>query len=353
MAAASQNRVLALKNHLPKPSAGRIIAERIRKGQFDTMNMKSYGKSRIKLNDRAVKRALAISAFVSLLIAGMASAQNLIITESKPSGNVYEYTPSGVLQSTIVNINEPAYMAFNSAGDLFIGGFNNAWNITEMTPSGGESTFGSLDEPNGLAFDSAGDLFEADLGSGKIYEYTNHDGTLSSNATLFASGLNDPAGLAFDSAGDLFAANNQTGTIYEYTNHDGTLNPTSGVFASGLQWPSGLAFNGSGDLFEADAFTGKINEFTPGGKESTFASGFSDPIGVAIDSAGNLFVADINSGTVTKITPSGAKSTFASGLSSPAGVTFQPVPNLQEGITNGTIQTIVTMPSPYYSTVLQ
>jgi hypothetical protein len=97
-----------------------------------------------------------------------------------------------------------------------------------------QSTFASgLNHPVGLAFDSAGNLFVgADEGSGNIYEFT--PGGVQST---FASGLSTPVGLGFNNAGDLFVSSFFDGAIYEYT--------PSGVqstFASGLGPTTFLAF---------------------------------------------------------------------------------------------------------------
>jgi hypothetical protein len=94
---------------------------------------------------------------------------------------------------------------------------------------------------------SAQNLFEEDRGSGNIYEFTTNG-----VKSTFASSLGSlhGAGLAFNSAGDLFVA--AGGNIYEFTNNNGTLSTNITTFASGLDSPFGLAFDGSGNLFEGD-----------------------------------------------------------------------------------------------------
>ena len=114
-----------------------------------------------------------------------------------------------------------------------------------------------LDRPEGLAFNSAGDLFESDEGSGKINEFINNDGVLSTNPTVFAAGLNVPVGLAFNSAGDLFEADQFNNKINEFINNDGVLSTNPTVFASGLNGPFALAF--SPGVLTVKKFQAKVN----------------------------------------------------------------------------------------------
>jgi len=179
----------------------------------------------------------------------------------------------------------------------------------------------------------AQNLFEAD--NGKINEFVNNDGVLSTNPTLFASGLNAPRGLVFDSAGDLFEADFGGTAINEFVNNDGVLSTNPTLFASGLSGPGGLVFDSAGDLFEADSDSNKINEFINNdGVLSTnptlFASGLSDPaLGLVFDSAGDLFEADFGGNKINEfINNDGVLNTnptlFASGLNAPTGLAFSP-----------------------------
>jgi len=79
------------------------------------------------------------------------------------------------------------------------------------------------------------------------------------------------------------------------------------------------------------------------------------PNGLAFDSLGNLYVANTAGYDIVKVTPGGAMSLFASlpGADEPVTLAFQPIPVLHGGCTNGTFQLTVSMPSPYYSTVVQ
>jgi sugar lactone lactonase YvrE len=306
------------------------------------------------MNIRMVRLLLggAVCAGVFVLVPARVHGQNLFVSDL--GGNISEITTSGAQSPFVSGISYPLALAFNSAGDLFVASQGDG-HIYEFTPDGTKSTFASpsngLFLPVALAFDSVGDLFEAD-GGGWITEIATNG-----VSSTFASGLNNPSGLAFDSAGNLFVAQQgngapPSGVIYKFA-PDGTRS----TFASGLYYPIGLAFNSSGDLFESDSGTGTIYEFTPSGVQSTFIPpdvGVSG--GLAFNSAGDLFVTRYGGGgygNVYEFTPSGAQSTFASGLSYPIGLAFQPVPELQAVCTNAVFQLNISMPSPYYSTIIQ
>jgi hypothetical protein len=281
-----------------------------------------------------------------LLTASSAQAQNMFVSDFN-NGNIYEITPGGVQTTFATGLAGPWGLAFNSAGDLFVAD-NNSGNIYKFTPDGTRTTFATgLDYPFALAFDSAGNLYvgnegTSSYGGGTIYEFTPGGAQ-----STFAFGLNLPLGLAFNSAGILFEADTLSNDIHESPpGKVGVLPP----FAENLNQPNGLAFNGAGDLFEADHGSSNVFEFTPDGTQSTFATGLTACGAVAFNSAGDLFVA--NHAGITEITPDGTQTIFAANVEA-YGLAFQPSPELVAAVTNGVIQVAVTMPSPYYSTIVQ
>ena len=259
-------------------------------------------------------RFLAILFVIGLWLSSHTASAGFLYVSNANTGNIFDYTPSGVQSTFASGLSYPQGLAFDSNDNLFVGNANTG-NIYEYTPSGVGSTFASgLSQPDALAFDSNGNLFVSNANTGNIYEYTP-----SGAGSTFASGLSYPKGLAFDKNGNLFVANANTGNIFEFT--------PSGVqstFASGLSNPDALAFDKNGNLYVANANTGNIFEFTPSGVQSTFASGLSYPQGLAFDSNGNLYVGNSNTGNIYEYTPSGVGSTFASGLSQPDAVAFPP-----------------------------
>lgn len=281
-----------------------------------------------------------------LLIGSRASAQTLFATDYTDN-NIYEFSPGGAKSTLISGLNGPFGIAFNKAGVLFeadqISG-----SIYEIT-NGTKIVFASgLHYPAGLAFDHYGNLFVSSQGDGVITKIAPNGTT-----NIFASGLNNPLGLAFDSAGNLYVAcyldvsgTVQTANVYKYT-----TNGTQSTFASGGA-PWALAFDGAGNLFVANAFSNNITKITPGQAQSTFATLYN-PQALAFDPHGNLFVADGDGGNIIEITPAGVQSTNISGLTGSSGIAFAPVPVLGGGLTNASYQLSVSMPSPYYSTVVQ
>src|SRR5208282_2676601 len=84
----------------------------------------------------------------------------------------------------------------DSLGNLFVAydgkGLGNG-GILKITPSGAQSTFATgFYDPNYLAFDTAGNLFLSDDASGRVVEIAPN-GTEST----FASGLGNATGIAF------------------------------------------------------------------------------------------------------------------------------------------------------------
>ena len=205
--------------------------------------------------------------------------------------------------------------------NLFIGTYGGE-NIEEISSNQVYTFYGGLDLPNSVVFDPEGDLFEGDQFSGNIYEFTNYNGTLSTNKILFASGINNPSALAFDKAGNLYVANLDN-TILEYT--PGGMQST---FATGMYTPQSLAFDRYGNLFVGNCATdangaGYITKITPAGVQSTFITGINTPGGLAFDAYGNLFVSEGNlTDTILKFTTNGTQSTFANGLNQPTGLAF-------------------------------
>lgn len=248
-------------------------------------------------------------------------------------------TPNGAQSTFASGLENPLQLVFNCVGNLFV--LTSGGSVYEFAPNGQQgAVVTGLDSPQGLVFDYSGNLFVSQP-NGDIIE-------IATNGTqgIFAFGFSDPVGLAFDNQGDLFVANRHANSVIEIdTNGD------KSTFASGLSGPSWLVFDSVGDLFVGNA-VGNIIEINTNQELSTFASGLDGIAGLAFDATGNLFEADENSGNIYEFTPDGTRTTYASG-SNYGGLTIQFLPELQAAMTNGHFQISVSMPSPYYSTMLQ
>jgi sugar lactone lactonase YvrE len=267
-------------------------------------------------------------------------------TGENGAGSIYKYTAKGVQSTFATGLSEPRGVAFDSAGNLFVG--NSAYDsvnqtfqgfIVKITPQGAKRLFVTLSGNffvEGLAFGSAGNLFVAaqdfsdpNLAS-TIYEITPA-GVIST----FGSTPGQCFGLAFDSAGNLFAAGSDPtgGIIYKFT-PDGTRS----VFADSSAFspdhgPQDFAFDRFGNLFVSEnhdtAVLGgneRILKFIPNGMESEFATGLTEPRGLAFDRSRNLFVTDhvyTPPGDILKFAADGNETVFASGITTPEFLAFQ------------------------------
>ena len=229
------------------------------------------------------------------------------------SGSVFRFTPAGGKTTFATGLGNPAGLAFDAQGNLFVG--NDAGTIIKISPAGVKTVFASgLNMPFGVAFDANGNLFEADEGSGSVFKFTP-----TGAKTTFATGLSSPAGLAFDQSDNLFVSDFTAGRIDKIAPNGARV-----TFASGLSFPNGLYVRPSGNLLECDSGSGNVFSFTPAGVRTTVASGFVGNPGVIADAAGNIFVTQNFAGTITKIAPGGTRTTFASGLFNPQYLAFEP-----------------------------
>jgi sugar lactone lactonase YvrE len=199
--------------------------------------------------------------------------------------------PNGTLFVSDPNI---ALVYEVSGGNLSViaGGGSNAPSTTGQSP-----TSVQLQNPAGLALDSAGDLFVADSGTGEVYEIQAATGKLSviagggSSAPTTtpspATGLNigSPGGIGFTSDGSLVIAN-------------------SGAISTGP-----ISSSGEVDLWSPS--TGDLSVIAGGGSSqvtttpvSPTSVNLSAPTGIAIDSAGDIYIADTYQGVVDELNAS-------------------------------------------------
>jgi ligand-binding sensor domain-containing protein len=196
--------------------------------------------------------ALAIAAGLALFN-GSAKARDLdaAITTSGYNGLVSfnsDGSTNTITTSGVTLPSKPTALAFDSTGNLFIGGSSGA--IRKMTPDGTVSYFstnysgtGSYNGVNGLAFNSSGKLFASittSLYNGLVS--FNSDGSTNLITTSGVTLPLRPTALVFDSTGNLFIGS-YGGKIFEMTT-DGTVSTFSQSFiGSGtLTGVNGLAF---------------------------------------------------------------------------------------------------------------
>jgi len=251
----------------------------------------------------------------------------------------------------------PRNVALDAAGNLYVSEFGGHrvrrvavvhGTITTIAGTGnagfagdgGSAKTAELNYPAGLAFDSAGNLYIADSSNNRVREIlvsgmiTTVLGTGDPGATL-PNQLNVPTGLAIDSAGNLDVADSGNQRIQQLA-PAGAIQTLPGAGRD-------LAADSKGDVFLASG--SQVFELSPSLKLSTIAGGGSylfggdggpatsarlnSPVGIAVDSKGGLYIADQRNSRVRMVDTTGNISTidgdgtFGSGpgeLSAPGGV---------------------------------
>jgi streptogramin lyase len=178
---------------------------------------------------------------------------------------------------------------------------SNSDDVNRYTPPGPVSQYAHLPfgtNPAGLAFDTAGNLFVA--GGNDVSKITP-TGMVSHFADLPVGA--GGTGMAIDQSNNLYVANVSIGSISKIT-PGGTVS-TYGTVTS----PRGLTFDGIGNLYIVTGQT--VAVMGPGGgAASTYAplTGHVNTYGVAIDSFGYLYVSDLTSAALLKIAPAAGRS---------------------------------------------
>jgi uncharacterized protein (TIGR03437 family) len=274
---------------------------------------------------------------------------------------------------TSASINYPDTVAVDSKGNLY---FSDTLNgaIRMITPTGiistfagsqvlgiggtgdgGPATSAELDLPAGIAFDSAGNLYIADSGNFRIRMVTASTGIITtiagsgtqgfSNGTGAATSahLNGTRQIAVAPNGAIYIADSHNNQIRKISNGIISLvagSPTalSGYSGDGglavqalLNAPTGVAVDSAGNIYICDKDNDRIRMVTPDGIIHTIAGGglsvlgspspgysgdggpalsaqFDEPTSIILDSSGNLYIADVGNNIIRKLVPNAAPS---------------------------------------------
>jgi len=257
--------------------------------------------------------------------------------------------------------NDPAGLAIDAAGNLYVADFGNS-TIRKLAPGGSVTTLvgaaqqaGSADgvggaarfsHPSAVAADSAGNLYVADT-SNQTVRKVSAGGAVSTLAgtpgvggradgTGAAASFFYPGGIAVTGTGTVYVADTgnhslrvvaPSGVVATLAGAAGLPGSTDGTGGAALfNYPDGVAVDIFGSLYIADHGNNTIRKMTSAGVVTTIAglagiSGsadgaggaarFNGPTGVAVDASGNIYVADAGNCTVRKITAAGTVSTLA------------------------------------------
>jgi len=209
---------------------------------------------------------------------------------------------------TAAGMNFPFGLAFTATGDLLVSDFDNnrvlefvppftdgmsasvALGQASLTTKAPAASATGLYDPAGLAIDAAGDLFVGDLRNSRVVEFTppfttgeteslvigqtTFTGHAPSGAT--AVNITSPTGLAIDSRGDLWVADTEINRVLEFVppfsngmaasrviGQSTFTTAATSTSATGLSGPLGVTLDEHGDLWVADQTHNRVLEFVP------------------------------------------------------------------------------------------
>jgi sugar lactone lactonase YvrE len=198
---------------------------------------------------------------------------------------------------------------------------------------GSPATAAALNEPAALAVDDRGNLFIADQSNNRVRKVDLNTGTIITVAgtgetgytgdgmPAAEAGLSGPSGLAIGPDGGLYIADTFSGRIRRIDPETGLISTVAGdggeyrfsglpnEFSTSLSRPYGIALDGAGNLLITDSDSHLIRRWDrkrkiitrlAGGGRAQFGGDGGDPLngslnypfGVVVDGAGTVYIAD-------------------------------------------------------------
>jgi len=235
--------------------------------------------------------------------------------------------------TTQAELDRPDGLALDNAGHLYIADSRNnrvrvvnlhTGVITAVAGNGhsgangdGEpATQAQLNDPAGLALDNAGHLYIADYNDHSVHMVNLHTGLITNQAQLGGQ-----EGLVLDNGGHLYVSDSNDHRVSVMNLHTGLITTIAGNGMSGesgdggpaaqaqLNEPHGLALDNAGHLYIADLgnarvrvvnlHTGVITTLVGNGQQGDSGDGgpathaqLGGPAGLALDNAGHLYISD-------------------------------------------------------------
>jgi uncharacterized protein (TIGR03437 family) len=252
--------------------------------------------------------------------ANSASFGQLISVAVGPSGAVYFVTES---RSMVLSLN-PATGNVSIVAGIGISGYSG---------DGGPATLAELNNPQGIAFDAAGNLYIGD-NENSVIRMVDPQGTITTFAPAF-----DVVGVTVAADGTLYYSNyfqvvhinsNGTTTVIAGGQQNGYGGDGGPATAALLSNASGLLFDRAGNLLVADSANNRIRRIDTKGNITTFAGNGQSgaaaagpatstavqyPIGLAFDASGNLYASSFANRQLFKINTTGQLSVVNSNAS--------------------------------------
>ncbi|MCH8879742.1 MAG: hypothetical protein IID34_07655 [Planctomycetes bacterium] len=213
------------------------------------------------------------------------------------AGVVLKITPDGRTHSVVDDLNEPAGLAMDRSGNLYVSqhaqGLPEAGSIMKIETTGERSTFAEgFTGPSGMTIDQTGNLFVANFHDNTVSRIT-----LDGEVSTFAEDIPNPAALVFDHRGVLYAVSSTEGTVHRIDS-----NGNHSVFARGLYIPSDISITPHGHLVVTNFGETRLSLVTRTGKVKAFANVPQGTISVSFDRDGNFILVGWDDHSLMKVT---------------------------------------------------
>lgn len=307
----------------------------------------------------------AYGAAAPLMLGHSAPFTNLYVANAS---NVTVYAPgSSTVLRKIAGL-EPAALAFDSSGNLYVANDSGKGNVAVFAPRAtvpARSITQKVSKPRTLAVDSSDNLYVANgyfsvgvYGPGSstllrtlksfypisisfdakenvyVGRTSGPYGGVGSRVVVFAhgnskvvrtiaTGVSDPQSLAVDAGGTLYVADTNLNAVAVYAK--GATKPQREI-KSGLSGPAALWIDASGNLYVANNVSSTVTVYAPGASKPlrTITSGIAGPTALLLDASGTLYVANRRTVTVYAPGANSPKLKIRKGIDFPVGIALGP-----------------------------